>query len=208
MSNIPAWVRDPADDTDLRLIERAAADDPRGWEELYAQYSDRVCQYCLNKGLPEADAADVCQEVFWSVSKAIAQFRRERPNDSFRGWLYVITKRRVADFYRWSEKDLLYQAEHERDLSNLARFIEGPHSQEHRDRLAAALRRVRRRVRQRTWRVFTACALRGLSPQDVGEAYGMTRAAVLMVRTRVLCYVRQELGDSPRKVLDPEDWIG
>jgi RNA polymerase sigma factor (sigma-70 family) len=203
---LPAWVHDPQDDTDVRLIERAAANDPRGWNELYARYSERVREYCRRKGLAAPDADDVCQEVFWSVSKTIAQFRREHPNDSFRGWLYVITKRRVADFYRWSEKDLLHQAEHERDLTNLARIVQGPRSQEQRERLAAALRRVRQRVQPRTWRVFTAHVLRGVRAREVGEVYGLRSAAVFTVRARVLHYVRQELGEIPRADLAPEDW--
>jgi RNA polymerase sigma factor (sigma-70 family) len=206
MPDLPEWVRNPQDETDVRLIERAAANDPRGWEELYARYSERVREYCRRKGLPEPDVDDVCQEVFWSVSKTIAQFRREHPRDSFRAWLHVITKRRVADFYRWSEKDLLHQAEHERDLTNLARIVEGPCSQEQRERLAAALRQVRQRVQPRTWRVFTAHVLRGVRAKDVGEAYGLHPTAVLTARARVLACIRQELGEFPKTDLAPEDW--
>jgi DNA-directed RNA polymerase specialized sigma24 family protein len=47
----------------------------------------------------EADAADVSQDVFAAVARHIADFRRERPGDSFRGWLWTITRNKVR--YHW-----------------------------------------------------------------------------------------------------------
>jgi hypothetical protein len=111
----------------------------------------------------------------------------------------------VADFFRWSEKDVLRRAEHERDLTNLACFIEGPQTQEQRDRLAAALRRVRQRVRARTWRVFTANVLRGRPIGEVAEAYGVECMSVRTTRARVLRYVLRELGEYANRGVDPED---
>jgi RNA polymerase sigma-70 factor (ECF subfamily) len=48
----------------------------------------------------EVDAADVSQEVFTAVFRHIGDFRRERPGDSFRGWLWTITRNKVRDHWR------------------------------------------------------------------------------------------------------------
>jgi Transposase IS66 family len=41
----------------------------------------------------------VRQEVFQTVARGIAGFRRDRPGDSFRGWLYTSTRSRLLDHY-------------------------------------------------------------------------------------------------------------
>jgi DNA-directed RNA polymerase specialized sigma24 family protein len=48
----------------------------------------------------KADATDVTQEVFRAVSGAIEKFRRERPGDTFRGWLRVIARNKVRHHFR------------------------------------------------------------------------------------------------------------
>ena len=51
-------------------------------------------------GLREHDAADVIQEVFRAVFTSIDRFRKERPTDRFRDWLWTITHRRTVDHIR------------------------------------------------------------------------------------------------------------
>jgi RNA polymerase sigma-70 factor (ECF subfamily) len=60
--------------------------------------------WCRQAGPPAEDAADVRQEVFRTVAQSIATFRRDRPGDSFRGWLYATTRSRVADFRRRADR--------------------------------------------------------------------------------------------------------
>jgi RNA polymerase sigma-70 factor (ECF subfamily) len=50
--------------------------------------------------LQAADAADLGREVFLAVAKGIASFRRDKPGDSFRGWLFGITRNKVVDHWR------------------------------------------------------------------------------------------------------------
>ena len=39
-------------------------------------------------------------EVFRSVAEHLVEFRRDRPGDSFRGWLRTITRNKVRDHFR------------------------------------------------------------------------------------------------------------
>jgi RNA polymerase sigma-70 factor, ECF subfamily len=41
----------------------------------------------------------VGQKVFVAIVKRIQDFRRDRPGDTFRGWLHGITQHEVADFW-------------------------------------------------------------------------------------------------------------
>jgi hypothetical protein len=75
------------------LLERLRAGQTDAWERLARLYGQTVYVWCRGAGVPEADAADVSQEVFAAVARHLADFRREGPGDSFRGWLWTITRK-------------------------------------------------------------------------------------------------------------------
>src|SRR5262249_25678309 len=69
-------------------------------DPLAALYGPVLDGWCRRAGLREQAADDVKQEVFRSVAQHLGDFRRERPGDSFRGWLWRITHNKVRDFWR------------------------------------------------------------------------------------------------------------
>src|SRR5436853_6854235 len=81
--------------TPLSLLQKVRGRDQQAWNQLVDLYGPMVYDWCLRAGLQPADAADVGQDVFMPVARAIGEFRRDRPGDSFRGWLYTITRRKI-----------------------------------------------------------------------------------------------------------------
>ena len=73
---------------------------PAAWERLVRLYAPLVASWCRRWGVAEQDLVDVLQEVFLSVSGHLDRFRKERPADTFRGWLFTITRNKVRDHYR------------------------------------------------------------------------------------------------------------
>jgi hypothetical protein len=63
-----------------------------------ALYGPIVYGGCLHAHLRPEDAADVGQDVVGAVARKVAHFRRDRPGDSFRGWLWTITSHKICDF--------------------------------------------------------------------------------------------------------------
>ena len=64
-----------------------------------------VFLWCRQWGLSVHDAADVVQEVWTTVAMHLADFRRERPEDTFRGWLWTITRNKLRDrVRRWRNR--------------------------------------------------------------------------------------------------------
>ena len=90
----------PGEPTRSTLLARVRALDPAAWDRLVALYGPLVYRWARAAGLQEADAADAGQEVFRAVAGSIGEFRRDRPGDTFRGWLRVITRNKVADLVR------------------------------------------------------------------------------------------------------------
>src|SRR5262245_9815978 len=86
--------------TSLSLLERARTNDQEAWTRLAALYRPLVLFWCRQAHCPAAEIEDVAQEVFAGVAKGLSGFRRDRPGDSFRGWLRGITRNQVLLYFR------------------------------------------------------------------------------------------------------------
>jgi RNA polymerase sigma-70 factor (ECF subfamily) len=180
--------RDPKDDTDVRLLSAAAAGDQPAWEELYVRYADNVYRWCRRRGLPQEDAEDVAQEVFWCIHERLEHFQRGAEG-SFRGWLYRICERRISDHQRKFARGRLRAVA--ADLDKLASPVSRGDPRD--ALLAEALQRVRRRVSARTWALFEAYFLQDRSAAEVAREYGISRYCVYHARTRVVWLLRVEI---------------
>ena len=83
--------------TSLSLLQRVKDQDPDAWRRLVRLYGPVVFLWCRRAGLTGPDAADAVQKVWMSVATHLAEFHREPPKDSFRGWLRTITRRKLID---------------------------------------------------------------------------------------------------------------
>src|SRR5262249_61961873 len=86
--------------TSLTLLDRARANDVDAWARLVTLYTPLVRYWCLAGGLQSTDVDDVVQEVCRAALSGLANFRRDRPGDTFRGWLRTITLTALALHFR------------------------------------------------------------------------------------------------------------
>ncbi|HZT80202.1 MAG TPA: sigma-70 family RNA polymerase sigma factor [Gemmataceae bacterium] len=188
--------------TPRSLLERLRADDAAAWDRLVRLYAPLVLHWCRRDGLQDEDAADVFQEVFQAVAAHVADFRRERPGDTFRGWLRTITRNKVRDHFRRRARQPAGEGGTDA-LRRLARLPAPPPVEEagatsppeERGLFAAALGLIRLEFAPRTWQAFWATAVEGRPTKDVAAELGMTQGAVRVAKSRVLHRLRQELGD-------------
>lgn len=185
--------------TSTSLLRRVKANDPDAWQRLVKLYSPLVYSWARAAGLQDSDAADVIQEVFQAVSKAIERFRHDRPSDSFGGWLLTITKNKVRDHFR-------QRAEHPDARGGTTVQLQMQHvpevaPDESKDTAAAVTTNLPRRsldlirgeFKDRTWQAFWRVVVAGDKPVDVAEDLGTSVAAVYMAKSRVFRRVREEL---------------
>lgn len=157
--------------------------------------------YWLRKwGVSEVDVEDIRQEVFQSVSTALDSFRRDRPGDTFRGWLRVIARRKFLDHCRRKKRQPQAEGGSHAQLQMLQLpDVELPAENDEPDQVSKlhhrALELLRSQFEDRTWRAFWRCAVDGVSPTDVSEEMGMTPASVRKAKSRVLRRLKEELGD-------------
>jgi RNA polymerase sigma-70 factor, ECF subfamily len=159
-------------------------------------YTPLVYRWCRRRGLQQADAEDVVQEVFRTVLTRIHDFRRCRPGDSFRGWLWTIAYHKLGDHFRASAGRAAGGPEH---LEPAA--VAPPDSDSGgTDGAAAGLCRracelVRGEFEERTWQAFWGVAVEDRRPADVAAALGLSVNAVYLAKSRVLRRLREELGE-------------
>ncbi len=181
-------------------LERARVRDPDAWRKLAEVYGPLVYQWCRRAGLQSTDATDVVQEVFRSVAGAIDGFRRDRRGDSFRGWLWTITRNKVRDHFRGRGDRPVAQG----GSAAQARLRELPHEapedSDEASALAVKANLARRAVaimqdnfEPRTWQAFWQTAVEHRPAADVAGDLGISTAAVYMAKSRVLRRLRKEL---------------
>jgi RNA polymerase sigma-70 factor (ECF subfamily) len=184
--------------TSLTLLERVRGRDGDAWQRLLHLYGPLVIRWCGLRGVRGQDADDVQQEVFQAVATGLDGFRRDRPGDTFRGWLRVITRNKLLDHFRRREKqpEAKGGTTAHRQMQEVA-DQEIPEDTE--EDLGAlyhrALELVRGEFEARTWEAFWRVAVGGQAPDVIAADLGVTPAAVRKAKSRVLHRLRQEIGD-------------
>jgi RNA polymerase sigma-70 factor (ECF subfamily) len=171
------------------------------WMRLTDLYGPVVYWYCRHAGLAPEDAADLAQEVFAAVAAHISEFRRDRPGDSFRSWLWTIMRNKIRDYFRRESgraKAAGGTAAHQR-IMRLPEPTEAEVEQSSSEGSSLLSHRAVKLVRvgfeDQTWQAFWRTAVEGQTPAGVAEDLGMTLHAVYKAKSRVLCRLRQECGD-------------
>lgn len=188
--------------TSTSLLERVKARDPEAWRRLVELYGPLVYGWCRHSGIQAEDAADVAQEAFTAVATHVAEFRRDRPGDSFRGWLWTITRNKIRDHFRRRKSEAHAQGGTSAQ-QRLAQLPEQPPDTSGTDPGSPvesslegrAMEIVRAGVEGRTWQAFWRVTVDGQAPADVARELGVSVQAVYDAKYRVRRRIRQELGD-------------
>lgn len=183
------------------LLAQVKAMETRAWQELVDLYGPVVYSWCRQQGLRAEDAADVGQEVFAAVARSVATFRRDRPGDSFRGWLWAITRSKLCDHWRRRAA----QPEAAGGSSAQQRLQEAPDPASA-DQTSSApggvvrispeiLGRLQQEFKPNTWQAFWRVTVEGQAPTEVAAELRMSPGAVYIAKSRVLHRLREALGD-------------
>jgi RNA polymerase sigma-70 factor (ECF subfamily) len=185
--------------TSLSLLARVRANDQDAWARLTSLYRPLVAFWCRRAHCPAEEVEDVTQEVFAAAAAGLAAFRRDRPGDSFRGWLRGITRNQVLMYFRRNQgrpQPVGGSAALEA-VQNLPDLFAEPADEEAEVGLVyrRAVVQVRGEFEQRTWHIFWRTVIEGLSPAAVAEELNTTPAAVRQAKSRVLRRLKQEMGE-------------
>ncbi len=197
--------------TSTDLLRQAKANSQTAWQQLVTRYSRRIYRWCRRSGLQPTDAADVTQEVLHAVARKLGDFHRDRPGDTFRGWLRRITNNKVNDHYRKQNKT----ADKASGGVNQVEFLATPQEQLgtwntslvasdvsivssfKNQRIQTVIKRVRSNISERDWKLFWRIAVDGQPAADAAKELGITANAARLVKMRVLKRLKNGLADQP-----------
>jgi RNA polymerase sigma-70 factor (ECF subfamily) len=195
----------------LLLRLQAKDRDEEAWQRLLDLYGPLVYSHCRRGRVPAKDVGDVGQEVFLEVLKGLPHFRRDRPGDTFRGWLLRITRCRVADYWRARGRSPEGEAPGGSDARDRLTAVpqpegrgagpapDGPPGEAGAGELEGLRRRalelIAPRFAPRTWKACWLVVLEGRPVDEVAETLGVTPNAVRVAKSRVLACLRDEFGD-------------
>lgn len=168
------------------------------WQEFMRLYGPMVYGFARKRGLQDADAADLMQDVMRSVSTSIGRLDYDRNQGAFRGWLFTITRNKVFNFL--SARRIRPQGSGDtttnRMLDNQPDDNDGADvwEVEYQRRLAAiAMERVKSEFQENTWQAFWLTAVEGIAAADVAKRVGMSPGAIYVAKSRVLARLKEEV---------------
>lgn len=180
--------------TSNSLLHRVKQQEPEAWRRFVTLYGPVVYRWCTTSGLQANDAADVVQDVFQAVFQGIAKFQRQENGQSLRGWLWTVTRNKVADHYRRRESDPVLDQTLAQQILAPEQPSEADSSEKIGPELAhRALRLLQTDFEPTTWQAFWAVAVDGLTVAETATQLGLSPAAVYKAKSRVLNRLRVEL---------------
>ncbi len=183
----------------LRIRDQRDAD---SWSQFVAAYRPLVIGFLRRRGLQDADAADLAQEVLTRVAAAIEAFEYDPDKGSFRGWLFTIVencRRRFAAYEQAGPRGsgdtrMLCILKQQPARGTYEAAAEDDWNREYqRHLLQRAADQVCDEFQDNTWRAFWATAVEGREPKVVAQELGLSIAAVYMAKHRVTSRLREKI---------------
>ena len=181
--------------TSLTLMEmlRRHPKDAGAWDRFVRRYRPKIYGWCRERGLQEADAEDVAQDVIAILTRKMASFRYD-PSRRFHAWLKTITyhalsdlmasrSRAIGDRPTPSLESIAARDDLDRRLDELF----------DRELLELAIARVRERVAVPTWDAFRLTTFEGHSGAEASRLLGIPVASVFVSKHRVQKMLREEI---------------
>ena len=180
------------------LVRLRNHEDQPAWNEFVDIYAPLIHSYGVHRGLQDADAADLAQDVLQSVWGACDRFEYDPQRGSFRGWLFTVTRNKLLNLVDRKERrgkqaqgtvaqDLMKQQPADDHLEEA--WIE-----QHRARLFDwACEEVREEFTPPTWKAFWKTAVDDVAASRVAQELGISIGAVYIAKSRVLTRLREKI---------------
>ncbi|MFK7735357.1 MAG: RNA polymerase sigma factor [Pirellulaceae bacterium] len=181
---------------DSLLVQLQAGSDAEAWREFVTIYRPIIYRIARRRGLQDADAQDLAQQVMVSISGSIERWQKRDESVRFRHWLRRVAKNAICNALTRDLKDRaiggtsiqnLFE-EHTEDNEELAREIE---TERRRELFLRAASVVKTDVAADTWQVFQMAVVEGLVIEEVAARTNKSVGAAYAARGRVMSRLRR-----------------
>ncbi len=180
------------------LLRIRDPNDRIAWREFVQVYAPLIHGYGRYRGLQDADAADLAQEVLRCVARSVADFHYDPARGSFRGWLLTVTRNELRKLAARKAGDA--GGTGDTDVRRLLDQLPDPSTDEEYWRreyqwnlFQWAAEKVRVEFRESTWQAFWLTAVEGKDVAEVAAQLEISPGAVYISRSRVTARIRLEV---------------
>jgi len=185
-------------------------EDEASWRDFFETYWRLLYLSAIGSGLTDAEAQDVVQETVIEVCRRMPQFQYQPEKGSFKSWLLKLTYWRITDQLRRRQRGMEQVPLHlvsmdeqlEQEMPAATQEIEGLWESEwQRNLMAAAIQRVKSKVKARHFQIFDLCVIQEWPIVQVIKTLKINRGQVYLAKHRVGAQIKKELQELERHPL-------
>lgn len=188
------------------LLRMREPSDDGAWSEFARLYTPLLRKFALLRGVDSQDVDDLVQEVLKTVSQAIRDFEYDAARGTFRSWLFIVTRSKVARHFK--KQSRLTCGSGSETVRLMLEAQPAPEEEkdwdlEYRRRMFAwASEIVQKEVAEKTWRAFWMMTVEEKTAADTAKELGMTAGAVYVAKSRVIARMRERIASVAGEHLD------
>ena len=179
----------------LRVKDRA---DSLAWSAFLAIYRPVVYRLARSRGLQDADAEDLAQQVFTSIARTVESWMPGEDKPPFRAWLYRIAHHEILKALTRRKPDL---GSGSSSVQGLLNEVPSPPDEATRELLRESQREafrwaaeeIRGEFQPETWEMFWNSTILGQSVAEVAKRFARSHGAVYLARFRVMKRLKVKL---------------
>jgi len=185
------------------LVRMKSWDDQTSWQDFFNTYWRLIYGVAIRAGLNAGEAEEVVQETVLAVAKGIGEFKTDPAFGSFKSWLLLIARRRIADQFR-KRPQMQIQRSREPETARTDTIERQPdpasldldavwEEQWDRNLYQVALQNVKNQVSPKQYMLFHQLVVKEWPAGKVAEKFGLNLAQVYMAKYRVARLLKREV---------------
>lgn len=187
-------------------------DDHESWKDFFNTYWKLIYGVAVKSGLSDPEAQDVVQETVVSVAKKMHEFKYDPAVGSFKGWLLLITRRRITDQLRrqYRQPDIAEPRPKESTQTATVERVADPalpaldriwEEEWEKNLMDAAIQRVKRQVKAKQWQIFDFYVLKQWPISKVTATLGVNMGQVYLAKHRISRLIKKEIEALEKKMV-------
>ena len=187
-------------ETDYSLIDRVKdMRDGASWLDFMRIYQPVVYRLARRRGMQDADAHDIVQQVFASISRSLAEWKPAKDQPPFRAWLTTIARNAITTALTRRRPDQGTGSSSVADVLERLPNAEQTNAElimeARREIVRWAAEQIRPEFTELTWDMFWKTAMQEVSVAEVSKSTGRSIGAIYVTRHRVLSRLKEKIAE-------------
>jgi RNA polymerase sigma factor (sigma-70 family) len=186
-------------------------DDQEGWREFFETYWRLIYSVAHKSGFTDAEAQDIVQDTVLAVAKKMKNFKYDPAIGSFKAWLLLNTRSRIAERLRRKRLPIAEKSPQKDATARTATVERIPDSSGQsleetweaewkKSLLDQALASVKKQVSPKQFQIFDLYVLQETPIETITRALGVSAGQVYLAKHRISQLLKEETKKVERRL--------